>query len=54
MFFDMRFSRFFGMMSSVTGVSACGVRVMCCLFVMTGFVVLGSFLMVLRSMPMVL
>jgi type III secretory pathway component EscT len=54
MLFDMGFSRFFSMMSSVAGVSTCGVCVMCCLFVMTAFVVLGGILMVLRSMLMVL
>jgi hypothetical protein len=54
MLFDMGFSRFFSMMSSVAGMSTCGVCVMSCLFVMTALVVLGSFLMVLRSIPMVL
>jgi hypothetical protein len=52
--FNMRLSRFLSMMSSVAGVSTRAVCMMSCLFVMTTFVVLGSFLMVLRSMPMVL
>jgi hypothetical protein len=54
MLFDMSLSRFFSMMSSVARMSACGVCVMSCLFVMTAFVVLGSFFMMLRSMPVVL
>ena len=54
MLFDVSLSRFFSMMSSVARVSACGVCVMSCLFMMTAFVVLGGFLMMLRGMPMVL
>jgi hypothetical protein len=54
MLFDVSFSRLFSMMSGVAGVSACAMCVMGCLFVMTAFVVLGGFLMVLRSMPVVL
>jgi hypothetical protein len=54
MLFNMSFSRFFGVMPSVCGVSTCGVCVMCCFFVMATFVVFCSFLMVARGMRMVL
>jgi hypothetical protein len=52
--FDVSFPRLFSMMSGVAGVSACAMCVMGRLFVMTAFVVLCSFLMMLRSMPVVL
>jgi hypothetical protein len=52
--FDMSFSSLFSMMSSVAGVAGCAMRVMSRFLVMTAFVVLGSFLVVLRSMPVML
>ena len=54
MLFDMSFSRLFSVMSSVAGVAGCAMRVMSCFLVMAAFVVFGSSLVVLRSMPVML
>jgi hypothetical protein len=54
MLFDMRFSRFFSMMSSIAGVSARSVCVMRCFLMMAAFMVFRGLLMMVRGMPMVL
>lgn len=54
MLFDVSFSSFFGMMSRVAGVPACGVRVMRRFFMMTAFVVFGGLLIMVRGMRVVL
>ena len=54
MLFDMRFSRFFSIMSSVAGVSAGRVCVMRGFFMMATFMVFRGFLMMVRGALMVL
>jgi len=53
MILDVSFSRLFGMMSRVTGVSARSVRVMRRFFMMTALVVFGGLLMMARGMCVV-
>jgi hypothetical protein len=52
MFFDVSFACFLSMVSRMTGVSTCCVRVMCRFFVMAASVMFGSLRVVPRGVGM--
>jgi hypothetical protein len=52
-FFHMRFSRLFGVSARVRTMACRSMSVVSCLLVIAGFVVLGRFAMMLRSMGVV-